>query len=79
MILENPQTTLNALYEARMNLLLGKVQSYAIGDRNFTLLNLNDLNKAITAFESIVIASTGSIIVSDLRCTGENSTVQGRE
>ena len=56
--LQDPQVTLDLLYAARNDLYSGKVQNYALGDRNITLLNLTDLEKVISKYENIVAAKT---------------------
>lgn len=54
--LQDPQALLDLLYAARADLLSGKTQSYSMGDRSFTLLNLSDLEKVIAKYENIVAA-----------------------
>lgn len=55
--LESVQTTLTALYAARADLLSGKVSSYTLGDRTFTLLDLEALDRRIASYEARYVAS----------------------
>jgi hypothetical protein len=61
MALQDPQTTLDALYAARDNILAGKVASYQLGDRNIQLLDLDTVEKLITKYENI-LASAGPVV-----------------
>jgi hypothetical protein len=58
MALQDPNSTLTLLYGVRNDLLTGKLQSYSIGDRTITLVNLDSLEKIITKYEGIVAAAT---------------------
>jgi len=69
--IRNAQTTLDQYYTVRDDLLTGKIQSYMIGDRQITLINMKDLDKMIQYYESAVTAN--SPIVADLRFTGAGS------
>lgn len=64
MALQDPQVTLDLLYAARNDLLSGKVQSYSIGDRNITLLDMTALDKLISKYENII--SSGTPVQADL-------------
>ena len=66
MPIQSAQTTLNQLYEVRTNLLLGKVASYSIGDRNITLQNLSELEKIIQQYEAAVVASETGPVLADM-------------
>ena len=56
--IRNLQTTLDQYVAVQNDLLTGKVASYTIGDRTFTLQNLKDLEQIIQRFESAIVAST---------------------
>lgn len=49
--LEVRRTALDATEKAYIALLSGQVQSYAIGSRNLTKLNLSELKETITTLE----------------------------
>lgn len=49
--LEHRRTALDSAYMAYNALLSGQVQSYAIGSRNLTRLNLSELKETISTLE----------------------------
>lgn len=59
MPIENPQTTLTALYACRDQMLSGKgIANYSIGDRSFTFTSLKDIMDMISRYENAVVAKT---------------------
>jgi hypothetical protein len=67
MALENPNTTLQRFYAMRSNLQEGKIQSYTIGDRTVTLVDMRALDDLITKYENIV--ASGTAVFADLSGT----------
>jgi|GEM_PF-2661903 hypothetical protein len=67
MAIRNPQATLDQLYAARDNLLSNAVQRYRMDDgREFTLFNLEELNREIRWMEGVVGYIQTGTIVADL-------------
>lgn len=58
MAMRSPQEYLNQLYEVRDKLLRNEIQSYSIGDRNFSLFSLSELNDIIKEVEGAVASQT---------------------
>lgn len=59
--LEEAQNMLGLCKEALRELVSGQAKSYKIGSREFTALDLNDLNKQIIYFSNLVEALSGSV------------------
>jgi hypothetical protein len=66
MPIRSAQTTLDQLYAVREDLLLGKLQSYSIGDRNITLFNIQELEQIIRNYEAVVVASESGPVLADM-------------
>jgi hypothetical protein len=62
--LQDPQQTLNNLYALRDDIITGKVKSMGMGDVNYNLPSLDEVQKQIQIYESLVTA--GTPIVSDI-------------
>ena len=62
--IRNLQSTLDLYINLQNDLLTGKVASYTIGDRTFTLQNMKDLETIIQRLESATVA--GTAIYADL-------------
>jgi hypothetical protein len=62
--IRSAQTYLEQLYRVRDKLLRNEIQSYSIGDRNFSLFNLQELNEIINQVENAVVSQTQ--IVADM-------------
>ena len=55
--IRDPNVTLQQYYTLRDDLLTGKVQSYTIGDRTITLLDMDVLDQLIRRYEMAVASS----------------------
>ena len=79
MPIRSAQTTLDQLYAVREDLLLGKVASYSIGDRNITLQNLSELETIIQQYEAVVVASESGPVLADMSGPANMSGVPFRQ
>jgi hypothetical protein len=79
MPIRSAQTTLDQLYAVREDLLLGKLQSYSIGDRNITLFNIQELEQIIRNYEAVVVASESGPVLADMSGPANMSGVPFRQ
>lgn len=79
MPIRSAQTTLDQLYAVREDLILGKLQSYSIGDRNITLFNLTELETIIRQYEAVVVASETGPVLADMSGPANMSGVPFRQ
>lgn len=59
--LEEAQNMLTLCKQALKDLISGQAKSYKIGSREYTALDVNDLNRQIIYFSKIVEALSGSV------------------
>lgn len=59
--LEEAQEMLKLCKDALRELVSGQAKSYKIGSREYTALDINDLNKQIIYFSNLVEALSGSV------------------
>lgn len=59
--LEEAQNMLTLCKQALKDLISGQAKSYKIGSREYTALDVNDLNRQIIYFSNIVEALSGSV------------------
>ena len=74
MPIRSANTYLQQLYLIRDKLLRNEIQSYSIGERNFTLFNLTELEKIIRDVECAVVAEENGNIYADLSKPSDGSS-----